>query len=110
MKPNCCTTVIKTRWNWRKTRMPLYRFSLISTGFRYPKEPAIHIAISAINEFLDTHEMEVYLTIYDEQTLMLAEGFSPPLLIDDRWGRSFLSTFSKVDKKDRPICIKGVYC
>jgi len=49
-------------------------FPLISTGiFGYPKEPAIHIAISAINEFLDTHEMEVYLTIYDEQTLMLAE-------------------------------------
>ncbi len=49
-------------------------FPLISSGiYGYPKEQALEIAISAINEFLLTHDMEVYLTVFDEQTLMLSE-------------------------------------
>lgn len=41
-------------------------FPLISAGiFGYPKEQAYRIAVDAIHEFLKTHEMQVYLVLFD---------------------------------------------
>lgn len=46
-------------------------FPLISAGiYGYPKDAALQIAISAICEFLSSHDMTVYLTVLDRQTLM----------------------------------------
>lgn len=55
-------------------------FPLISSGiYGYPKDQALHIAISAIGEFLLSCEMTVYLIIYDEQTYILGQKlFSAP--------------------------------
>ncbi len=40
-------------------------FPLISSGiYGYPKEEAMHIAEQAIQEFLQNHDMEVYLTLF----------------------------------------------
>ena len=40
-------------------------FPLISSGiYGYPKDEAMEIAISAIEEFLRHHELEVYLVLY----------------------------------------------
>ena len=48
-------------------------FPLISSGaFGYPKSQAIDIAQQEIRAFLEQHEMDVYLTVYDTETLHFA--------------------------------------
>lgn len=47
---------------------------LISSGiYGVPKELALQIAVSAIGEFLQDHELTVYLTVYDKQAVVLSE-------------------------------------
>ena len=42
-------------------------FPLISTGvYRFPKGEALHIALSVIQEFLLTHDMEVTIAVFDK--------------------------------------------
>lgn len=49
-------------------------FPLISTGiFGYPKEPALQIAVSAIEKFLMAHEMHVYLVVFDKRSFGLSK-------------------------------------
>lgn len=44
-------------------------FPLISTGsFGYPKEEGLMIAADEINRFLDDHDMEVYLVVFDKDS------------------------------------------
>lgn len=47
-------------------------FPLISTGsFGYPKEEGLMIAADEINCFLADHEMEVYLVVFDRQSMRI---------------------------------------
>lgn len=49
-------------------------FPLISSGiYGYPKEEAIKIAISAIQDFLNDHDLTVALVVYDEATFLLCQ-------------------------------------
>ncbi len=49
-------------------------FPLISSGiFGYPKADALRIATCAIRDFLETHDMDVYLAIYDQAAFELSE-------------------------------------
>jgi len=49
-------------------------FPLISSGvYGFPKDVAIDIAKAAINEFLETHEMEVYLVVFDDASLVASK-------------------------------------
>ncbi len=42
-------------------------FPLISSGiFGYPKEQAKQVAVSEIERFIEEHEMQVYLVLFDE--------------------------------------------
>ncbi|QBP41952.1 macro domain-containing protein [Paenisporosarcina antarctica] len=51
-------------------------FPVISSGiYGYPKEQALQVAISSIHEFLMSHEMMVYLVVFDKQSF----GFSEKL-------------------------------
>ncbi len=44
-------------------------FPLISSGhFGYPKDKALDIAISTIKNFLNEHEMTIYLVVYDDES------------------------------------------
>ncbi len=49
-------------------------FPLISSGiYGFPKDKAMHTAVSAISEFLFEHEVTVYLVVYDTESFMLSK-------------------------------------
>ena len=50
-------------------------FPLISSGiFGYPKEQALKVAIDTIQGFLLTHDMTVYLVIFDQEIFSLYQS------------------------------------
>lgn len=49
-------------------------FPLISAGiFGYPKAEALQIAVSAVSEFLLSHDMRVVLAVFDRRAVVLSE-------------------------------------
>lgn len=49
-------------------------FPLIATGvYGFPKDEALHIALSEIEKFLLSHEMEVILVVFDRKAFELSE-------------------------------------
>jgi len=59
-------------------------FPLISAGaYGYPREEAIKIALSEINDFLKSHDMTVYLVLYDQPTYELAKKLFASLAQND---------------------------
>ncbi|NLK88451.1 MAG: macro domain-containing protein [Clostridiaceae bacterium] len=68
-------------------------FPLISSGiYGYPKDQALHIAISAIGEFLLKHDMDVYLVVFDRKAYTLSEKLFTAIerYIDDNYAREHL--------------------
>lgn len=48
-------------------------FPLISTGaYRYPREEALQIATDTIAEFLQTHDMSVFLVVFDKSSFAVS--------------------------------------
>lgn len=63
-------------------------FPLISAGiYGYPKDQALHIAVTAISEFLLNHDMTVYLVIFDKKDYVLSEKLFSEIeeYIDDNY-------------------------
>lgn len=63
-------------------------FPLISAGaYGYPKDRAMQVAISVIGEFLMSHEMMVYLVVFDQSAVVLSEKLFASInqYIDDRY-------------------------
>lgn len=49
-------------------------FPLISSGtYGYPKEEALQVATSAIQEFLASHDLDVYLAVVDKAAVVISE-------------------------------------
>lgn len=49
-------------------------FPLISSGiYGYPKEEALTVAVSAIRDFLQSHDIDVFLAIFDKAALSVSE-------------------------------------
>lgn len=49
-------------------------FPLISAGvYRYPKEEALRVAADTIMEFLEDHDMTVYIVIFDEEFFRISK-------------------------------------
>ncbi len=63
-------------------------FPLISSGvFRFPKDGALKIALQAIGEFLQSHEMEVQLVVFDRKSFDVSEELCSDIqaYIDDNY-------------------------
>ena len=68
-------------------------FPLISTGnYRFPKDRALSVAISAIREFLSEHEMQVSLVVFDRESFRLSEQRSREVssYIDEHYVRQVI--------------------
>jgi len=63
-------------------------FPLISTGvYGFPKDQALSIAIASIKSFLTTHDMMVYLVVFDKESYKLSKDIvdSVNSFIDDKY-------------------------
>ncbi len=63
-------------------------FPLISTGnYGFPKQLALQIAVDTIREFLEKHEMQVYLVVFGRESLELSDGIADQIrsFIDDAY-------------------------
>lgn len=55
-------------------------FPLISTGgFGYPKEEGMRIAVDEIHAFLLSHDMQIYLVVFDEKATRMGRSLYPDL-------------------------------
>lgn len=63
-------------------------FPLISSGvFRFPKDSALKIALQSIDDFLQTHEMDVQLVVFDRKAFDVSEELCNDIqaYIDDNY-------------------------
>lgn len=63
-------------------------FPLISSGiYGYPKRQALEVAADAIRKFLDSHDMLVYLAVFDKQALDAGKGLFQDIqsFIDEKY-------------------------
>ena len=88
-----------------KLNLESVAFPLISSGvYGYPKAEALGIAIGAIRDFLESHDMTVFLVVFDKEAIRLAredlealeeyigEHFQPP--------EAMVETLNKIEYSD----------
>lgn len=72
----------------RRHRCKSVAFPLISAGnYGFPKQLALQIAVDTIREFLEEHEMQVYLVVFSRNSLELSDGLVDKVrsFIDDAY-------------------------
>ena len=77
-------------------------FPLIAAGsFGYPRQAAFNVATEEIEAFLQTHELQVTLAVYDRETVDVVAGRFPDLkaFIDDRYVRQQRDQFQNAQSR-----------
>ncbi|MBQ9544729.1 MAG: O-acetyl-ADP-ribose deacetylase [Clostridia bacterium] len=67
-------------------------FPLISSGaYGFPKREALNVAEEAISAFLEDHDMEVFIVIFDKKSFAVAEELKKSVesFIDDKYSAPF---------------------
>lgn len=70
-------------------------FPLISSGiYGYPKDKALEVATGAIQDFLNEHDMDIYLAVFDKDAFMVSEkllgevaSYIDEHYVDEHWDR-----------------------
>ncbi|MDP4164209.1 MAG: macro domain-containing protein [Bacillota bacterium] len=86
----------------KKNHCDSIAFPLISAGiYGYPKEEALQIAISTISSFLLTHDMLVYLVIFDKKSFGISKKLYQSIhqYIDEH----YVEEIERVFQRDRNI-------
>ncbi|WKA53126.1 macro domain-containing protein [Planococcus shixiaomingii] len=81
-------------------------FPLISSGiYGYPKEQALHVAISEISTFLMEHDLLVYIVVYDKKAFGLSEKLFSSIhaYIDEHYVEEQDIIFSKERRRYQEI-------
>ncbi len=84
-------------------------FPLISAGvYGYPKDQALRIAADTIREFLQDHEMQVYLILYDRGSMAVSRRLYADIkeYIDDRYAESHTDASAEARRK-KPFAAAG---
>jgi O-acetyl-ADP-ribose deacetylase (regulator of RNase III) len=70
-------------------------FPLISSGiYGYPKDEALRVATTAIREFLEEHDLDVVLAVFDKASFVVSghllgevESYIDEHYVDEHWGK-----------------------
>jgi O-acetyl-ADP-ribose deacetylase (regulator of RNase III) len=87
-------------------------FPLISSGiYGYPKEKALQVAMSVISEYLMTHELTIFLVVYDKKAFVLSEKLfsSVQEYIDDNYIEDKAIYSQSRDKEIRMLSESRIY-
>ena len=71
-----------------ENRLESIAFPLLSTGnYGYPKDAGLEVAKKAINAFLDDNEMDVYIVLYDGESMVASRSIFDEIesYIDDNY-------------------------
>ena len=72
---SCYRTSLELAWDRGCRRVA---FPLISAGvYRYPKEQALQVAVETIEDFLLTHDLTVYLVLFDREAYEMSGALFP---------------------------------
>lgn len=88
----------------KKYRCKTVAFPLISSGvYGYPKDRVLDVAMRCIGEFLEDHEMTVYIVIYDRASFALSEKLTSDIVscIDDRYVEEHDEFFPRISRRPR---------
>ncbi|MCC8049324.1 MAG: macro domain-containing protein [Clostridiales bacterium] len=82
-------------------------FPLISSGiYGYPKKEALQVAVTAIRDFLDLYELDVYLAVFDKDALSVGEQLQGAVkqYIDDHYVETHIHSRRKLlDSEERAL-------
>ncbi|MCC8104463.1 MAG: macro domain-containing protein [Clostridiales bacterium] len=82
-------------------------FPLISSGiYGYPKKEALQVAVTAIRDFLDLYELDVYLAVFDKDALSVGEQLQGAVkqYIDDHYVETHIHPRRKLlDSEERAL-------
>lgn len=84
-------------------------FPLISSGiYGVPKDIALRVATAHIGAFLQTHEMDVFLVVFDRASYQIGEQLFHAIraFIDDRYAEKTAALYARRDALSRPTDVE----